>query len=41
MKSKLKSLFRLNPIVLKDVKVTARSMKVAWGLMAYEAILAF
>lgn len=32
---------RLNPIVKKDFKVTARSMKMAWGLMAYEAILAF
>ncbi|MDE6712113.1 MAG: ABC transporter permease [Lachnospiraceae bacterium] len=32
---------RLNPIMKKDIKVTARSMKMAWGLMAYEAILAF
>lgn len=32
---------RLNPIMKKDFKVTARSMKMAWGLMAYEAILAF
>ncbi len=32
---------RLNPIIKKDIKVTARSMKMAWGLMAYEAILAF
>lgn len=32
---------RMNPIIKKDFKVTARSMKMAWGLMAYEAILAF
>lgn len=32
---------RMNPIMKKDFKVTARSMKMAWGLMAYEAILAF
>lgn len=31
---------RLNPIVKKDVKVQARSMKICWGLFAYEAILA-
>ncbi len=31
----------LNPIMKKDFKVTARSMKMAWGLMAYEAVLAF
>lgn len=31
----------MNPIMKKDFKVTARSMKMAWGLMAYEAILAF
>lgn len=32
---------RLNPIIKKDFKVTARSMKMAWGLMAYEGLLAF
>ena len=31
---------RLNPIVKKDIKVQARSMKMAWGIFAYEAILA-
>lgn len=31
---------RLNPIVKKDVKVQARSMKICWGVFAYELILA-
>ena len=31
---------KLNPIVKKDLKVTARSMRLSWGLFAYEAILA-
>ncbi len=31
---------RLNPIVKKDVRVQARSMKICWGLFAYESILA-
>lgn len=31
----------LNPIMKKEFKVTARSMKFAWGLMAYEAVQAF
>lgn len=31
---------RLNPIVKKDVKVQARSMKMCWGVFAYELILA-
>ncbi len=30
----------LNPIVKKDVKVQARSMKICWGVFAYELILA-
>ena len=30
---------RLNPIVKKDLKVTVRSMRVSWGLFAYEAAL--
>lgn len=30
---------RLNPIVKKDLQVTARSMRISWGLFAYEAIL--
>lgn len=30
----------LNPIVKKDVKVQSRSMKICWGLFAYELILA-
>lgn len=31
---------RLNPIVKKDLRVISRSMKTAWGIFAYEAILA-
>lgn len=31
---------RLNPIVRKDVKVQSRSMKISWGVFAYELILA-
>lgn len=38
--SKLKKIFKLNPIVRKDLKVISRSMKFSWGLFAYEAILA-
>ena len=30
---------RLNPIVKKDLKVTVRSMRISWGLLAYEAAL--
>lgn len=30
----------LNPIVKKDVKVQARSMKICWGVFVYELILA-
>lgn len=30
---------RLNPIVKKDFQVAARSMKLSWGLFAYEALL--
>ena len=30
----------LNPIVKKDVKVQARSMKICWSVFAYELILA-
>lgn len=30
---------RLNPIVKKDLQVTARSMRLSWGLFAYEAVL--
>lgn len=30
---------RLNPIVKKDLQVAARSMRLSWGLFAYEAIL--
>lgn len=29
----------LNPIVKKDLQVTARSMRLSWGLFAYEAML--
>ncbi len=38
--SKMKKIFKLNPIVRKDLKVISRSMKFSWGLFAYEAILA-
>lgn len=31
---------QLNPIVKKDLQVTARSMRLSWGLFAYEAVLA-
>lgn len=31
---------QLSPIVKKDVKVQSRSMKICWGLFAYEVILA-
>lgn len=30
---------RLNPIVKKDLQVAARSMRMSWGLFAYEAVL--
>lgn len=30
---------RLNPIVKKDLQVTARSMRISWGLFAYEVVL--
>ena len=30
----------LNPIVKKDVRVQSRSMKICWGIFAYELILA-
>lgn len=30
---------RLNPIVKKDLQVSARSMRLSWGLFGYEAIL--
>lgn len=30
---------RWNPIVKKDLKVAARSMRLSWGLFAYEAVL--
>lgn len=30
---------RLNPIVKKDLQVAARSMRISWGLFAYEGIL--
>lgn len=30
---------QLNPIVKKDMQVTARSMKFSWGLFAYEVVL--
>ncbi|MCM1127881.1 MAG: ABC transporter permease [Lachnospiraceae bacterium] len=30
---------RWNPIIKKDLQVTARSMRLSWGLFAYEAVL--
>ena len=30
----------INPIVKKDLQVSARSMRLAWSVFAYEAILA-
>lgn len=33
-------MIRLNPIVKKDIKVQSRSMKISWGVFAYELILA-
>ncbi|MBR1771911.1 MAG: ABC transporter permease [Lachnospiraceae bacterium] len=33
--------FRMNPIVKKDLQVTARSMRLSWGLFAYEGVLTF
>ena len=32
-------ILRWNPIVKKDLQVTARSMRISWGLFAYEAVL--
>lgn len=31
---------RMNPIVKKDVKVQARSMRISWGVFVYEVIMA-
>lgn len=31
---------RMNPIVKKDLNVTARSMRICWGVFAYELVLA-
>ena len=30
---------RWNPIVKKDLQVSARSMRISWGVFAYEAVL--
>lgn len=30
---------RWNPIVKKDLQIAARSMRISWGLFAYEAVL--
>ena len=35
-----KSEMRLNPIIKRDVRVQSRSMKICWGVFAYELILA-
>ena len=39
-KFKLPDKIRINPIVKKDLKVISRSMKIAWGVFAYETVLA-
>lgn len=31
---------QLNPLVKKDIKVQSRSMRISWGLFAYEAVMA-
>ena len=31
---------RINPMVKKDIKVQARSMRICWEIFAYEAIMA-
>ena len=31
---------RLNPIVKKEIRVQARSMRICWEVFAYEAIMA-
>ncbi|MCM1049247.1 MAG: ABC transporter permease [Clostridiales bacterium] len=36
----MKMKIRLNPIIKKDFQVAARSMRISWGLFAYEAVLA-
>ncbi|MCR5251905.1 MAG: ABC transporter permease [Lachnospiraceae bacterium] len=38
-KPKFLEKIRVNPIVKKDLKVLSRSMKIAWGVFAYEAVL--
>ena len=30
---------RWNPIVKKDLQIAARSMRISWGVFAYEAVL--
>jgi len=40
VKFKLPDKIRLNPIVKKDLRVISRSMKIAWGIFAYEVVLA-
>ena len=37
---KLPGKIRINPIVKKDLRVIARSMKIAWAIFAYEMVLA-
>ena len=31
---------RINPMVKKDIKVQARSMRICWEIFVYEAIMA-
>lgn len=40
VKFKLPDKIRINPIVKKDLRVISRSMKIAWGIFAYETVLA-
>ena len=38
MKISLKNI-HVNPIMKKDLRIRSRSMKFAWGLFAFEAVL--
>ena len=40
VKFKLPDKIRINPLVKKDLRVIARSSKIAWGIFAYETVLA-
>lgn len=38
--NKMKQMILINPMVKKDTKVMARSMKIAWGMFLYQGLLA-